>query len=63
MLNLGLKSNQYMEKLFQYQAGLLQGISNNFNRYLFEKIQWDEKPDKIYLENANLSYALKAQPD
>lgn len=30
-----------METLFQYQAGLLQGISNNFNRYLFDKIQWN----------------------
>ena len=32
-----------MEKLFQYQVGLLQGISNNFNRYLFEKIQWNDR--------------------
>jgi hypothetical protein len=32
-----------MEKLFQYQAGLLQNISNNFNRYLFEKIQWNDR--------------------
>lgn len=32
-----------MEKLFQYQAALLQNISNDFNRYLFDKIQWNER--------------------
>ncbi|MEJ7778569.1 MAG: AAA family ATPase [Daejeonella sp.] len=32
-----------MEKLFQYQAALLQNVSNDFNRYLFTKIQWDER--------------------
>lgn len=32
-----------MEKLFQYQAALLQNISNDFNRYLFTKIRWDER--------------------
>ncbi|MDE3213552.1 MAG: ATP-binding protein [Bacteroidota bacterium] len=32
-----------MDKLFQYQAGLLQSISNNFSRYLFEKIQWNDR--------------------
>ena len=32
-----------MEKLFQYQAALLQNISNDFNRYLFKKIQWNDR--------------------
>ena len=32
-----------MEKLFQYQAGLLLGKSNNFNWYLFEKIQLNDR--------------------
>lgn len=33
----------FMEKLFQYQAGLLQNITNQFNRYLFKEIVWDER--------------------
>ncbi len=32
-----------MEKLFQYQAGLLKNISNDFNRYLFKDIRWDDR--------------------
>lgn len=32
-----------MEKLFQYQDSLLQNITNNFNRYLFKDIAWDER--------------------
>jgi predicted AAA+ superfamily ATPase len=32
-----------MEKLFQYQAGLLQNISNNFHRYLFKDIAWNDR--------------------
>lgn len=32
-----------MEKLFQYQAALLQNISNDFNRYLFKKIAWNDR--------------------
>ena len=32
-----------MEKLFQYQAGLLQNVSNDFNRYLFKDIAWDDR--------------------
>lgn len=32
-----------MEKLFQYQAILLQKISDNFKRYLFDQIQWQER--------------------
>lgn len=32
-----------MEKLFQYQAALLQKTNNDFNRYLFNQIQWGER--------------------
>lgn len=32
-----------MEKLFQYQASLLQKIDNGFNRYLFDQVQWEER--------------------
>ena len=32
-----------MDKLFQYQAALLQNITNHFNRYLFKEIAWDER--------------------
>ena len=32
-----------MEKLFQYQATLLQNVENGFNRYLYNKINWDER--------------------
>ena len=32
-----------MEKLFQYQATLLQNVENGFNRYLYDKIKWDER--------------------
>ncbi|MEO8111304.1 MAG: AAA family ATPase [Ginsengibacter sp.] len=32
-----------MEKLFQYQAALLQNISNDFNRYLFKNIAWKDR--------------------
>jgi len=32
-----------MEKLFQYQAALLQNISDDFNRYLFNNIAWKDR--------------------
>lgn len=32
-----------MEKLFQYQASLLQKTTNDFNRYLFNEVQWNER--------------------
>ncbi len=32
-----------MDKLFQYQAGLLQNISNDFHRYLFNDIAWNDR--------------------
>ncbi|WP_256010142.1 ATP-binding protein [Desertivirga xinjiangensis] len=32
-----------MEKLFQYQATLLQKVNNQFNRYLFHQVQWQER--------------------
>lgn len=32
-----------MEKLFQYQAALLQNVSNDFNRYLFKDIAWKDR--------------------
>jgi hypothetical protein len=32
-----------MEKLFQYQAALLQNVSNDFNRYLFKDIAWNDR--------------------
>lgn len=32
-----------MEKLFQYQAALLQKVNQDFNRYLFNEIEWNER--------------------
>ncbi|TKB98730.1 ATP-binding protein [Pedobacter cryophilus] len=32
-----------MEKLFQYQAALLQKVTNDFNRYLFNEVEWQER--------------------
>lgn len=32
-----------MERLFQYQASLLQKTTNDFNRYLFNEVQWNER--------------------
>jgi len=32
-----------MEKLFQYQAAILQNVANDFNRYLFKDIAWKDR--------------------
>ncbi len=32
-----------MESLFQFQAGVLKGVTNSFRRYLHKEIHWDQK--------------------